>query len=441
MKTTRKLMALLMVMAIVFAMAISASAATPTGTIEILNKQDGSTYNVYRMFDWVETETAGVYWYKINADWKAFNTDAETYFDLDEDGYLIKMNKSESEIAAAAKTHAATLTATYAEVDASIENAPYGYYLMVSTLGENVALGTLNSDKLTLREKNTAGGLPTIDKTIENATQEFKVGDTINYKIEIACDEGDKTYTIHDIMKGSTLNNDVAVSIEGLNPSAYTVTTLKGDDVTDGCTFHVTIALNDATASFQAYQKITITYSATVAESAATDGLSNEAKFEGEGGKSDKEEDLKAEYTVKKVIKGETTVLQGAEFQLFEVNGTEYTPVSVVAVELDGAKYYRPAGPNDEASKIVNIVAGEATIKMLEDDKTYALKETKAPAGYKAVDGYISATEKAFVVENEALSALPETGGVGTTMFYVIGAVLVLGAVTLLVTKKRMAAK
>lgn len=41
-------------------------------------------------------------------------------------------------------------------------------------------------------------------------------------------------------------------------------------------------------------------------------------------------------------------------------------------------------------------------------------------------------------VENNAGSTLPSTGGVGTTMFYVIGSVLVLAAVVLLVTKKRM---
>lgn len=41
-------------------------------------------------------------------------------------------------------------------------------------------------------------------------------------------------------------------------------------------------------------------------------------------------------------------------------------------------------------------------------------------------------------VENQAGTLLPSTGGVGTTVFYVLGAVLVLGAVVLLVTKKRM---
>ena len=43
-----------------------------------------------------------------------------------------------------------------------------------------------------------------------------------------------------------------------------------------------------------------------------------------------------------------------------------------------------------------------------------------------------------FEIENKSGATLPETGGIGTTLFYVIGALLVVGAGVLLVTKKRM---
>ena len=42
---------------------------------------------------------------------------------------------------------------------------------------------------------------------------------------------------------------------------------------------------------------------------------------------------------------------------------------------------------------------------------------------------------------NQSGTELPSTGGMGTTIFYVLGSVLVLGAVVLLVTKKRMSTK
>ena len=72
-----------------------------------------------------------------------------------------------------------------------------------------------------------------------------------------------------------------------------------------------------------------------------------------------------------------------------------------------------------------------------------------APAGYNPltapvevkVAGSSTDTTKLSVtaeVENKTGTTLPSTGGMGTTVFYVLGAVLVLGAVVLLVTKKRM---
>ena len=91
---------------------------------------------------------------------------------------------------------------------------------------------------------------------------------------------------------------------------------------------------------------------------------------------------------------------------------------------------------------------GAASFKGLADG-TYQLVETKAPAGYNQltgpqevkVAGSTTDTTKLSVeakVANSAGTLLPSTGGIGTTIFYVLGAVLVVGAGVLLVTKKRM---
>ncbi len=99
------------------------------------------------------------------------------------------------------------------------------------------------------------------------------------------------------------------------------------------------------------------------------------------------------------------------------------------------------------------------------DSGTYFLKETVAPAGYNlmetpvqidivptftdggktvtvsyAVDS-ITQTSNTVGVRNSAGSTLPVTGGIGTTIFYILGSIMVLGAVVLLITKKRMAAQ
>lgn len=100
----------------------------------------------------------------------------------------------------------------------------------------------------------------------------------------------------------------------------------------------------------------------------------------------------------------------------------------------------------------------------------YTITEIKAPEGYNAlkapisitiswaapqgegntnctwsVSGHTGATIRdgivSITIENQAGTELPSTGGMGTTIFYVLGSVLVLAAVVLLVTKKRMSAR
>ncbi|MCI9470971.1 MAG: LPXTG cell wall anchor domain-containing protein [Lachnospiraceae bacterium] len=85
---------------------------------------------------------------------------------------------------------------------------------------------------------------------------------------------------------------------------------------------------------------------------------------------------------------------------------------------------------------------------------TYTLIESKVPAGYNKMDDKtfkitFDVSSKTFsvseglgslvaTIENFSGSTLPSTGGIGTTIFYIIGGILVIGAAILLVTKKRM---
>lgn len=95
---------------------------------------------------------------------------------------------------------------------------------------------------------------------------------------------------------------------------------------------------------------------------------------------------------------------------------------------------------------------------------TYTITELVAPNGYNLLkesitvtitatatlngctwtvkngDTYLTATDHLFglTVENNAGTELPSTGGIGTTIFYVVGSVLVIGAAVVLITRKRM---
>lgn len=145
-------------------------------------------------------------------------------------------------------------------------------------------------------------------------------------------------------------------------------------------------------------------------------------------------------------------------------NGTPAKTADLIKLVYDSEnKTYRVATASDINTTYV-MTAGNITIKGLDDAVDYYLYETKAPAGYnrltEPVKFKINATydetggrctavstkigDKAAVtglkvsVENNAGTTLPSTGGMGTTVFYVVGGGLMAVAVVLLVTKKRM---
>lgn len=139
--------------------------------------------------------------------------------------------------------------------------------------------------------------------------------------------------------------------------------------------------------------------------------------------------------------------LEGAEFVLYKEEIVE---------GIQTPKYYKWNDTDKKVEWVVNKAQadvkktdkkGEASFDGLANG-TYHLVETKAPAGYNQMteaktvvvngdDPGASLTVNT-TVENQAGTLLPSTGGMGTTVFYVLGAVLVVGAGVLLVTKKRM---
>lgn len=149
--------------------------------------------------------------------------------------------------------------------------------------------------------------------------------------------------------------------------------------------------------------------------------------------------------------------LAGAEFKLYDSTGT--TEIGLIYDETLTA--YRPIKAGETATAMTSNATGKFNIAGL-DAGTYVLKETKTPDGYNTCADTtikIGATH----VENSSLtsadltlsedstmsnsiinksgSSLPSTGGIGTTIFYVAGGALAVGAGVLLISKKRTSNK
>lgn len=477
MKRAKKFASLLLALVMVFGLAITASAEGETGSITIEDAVVGQTYTIYQILDLESyNASAKAYAYKATTAWNTFiNSDAikGTYVEVDAQGYVTW--KDGADAAAFAKaaqkyakensiTNQGSETATTTTV--SFNGLDLGYYLVDTTLGTLCSLDTTNPN-VVMEEKNE---VPTNVKTVEEDStgkygekNDADIGQTVNFKSTITAQAGAENYVFHDTMSagltytgvtGITLNN---VKVDNTDNKAYTVVT---EGLTDGCTFEVcfTQAFCD---TLKANDQIVISYTATLNENAviAGEGNPNTSKVSyGDSSNTKYTPDSQTKtYTwdvdVFKYTKtGETeTALAGAKFTLSK-NADGSNPIALVS---KGNNVYRVAktGETGTVTEITTDETGKFTIKGLDAD-TYYLTETAAPAGYNKLadpvtivigeNGVVNGTTEApqgvdeVKVLNQSGSTLPETGGIGTTIFYVVGGILVVGAVVLLVVRKRM---
>lgn len=321
---------------------------------------------------------------------------------------------------------------------------------------------------------------------------DYDIGDDVPFKLEgtVAANYAQyKQYyfAFHDNEEeGLSFNKDsVRVYVDNTEiTEGYTVV----DNPADGCTFEV--VFNDLMAAAEEYNftvsggsKIRVEYTSKLNEKAkiGKEGNVNSASLEfsnnpnqEQGGTPDTGNtpwDNVIVFTYKVVVNkidSSKKPLAGAAFELSKKVNDEYTRVALVN-----------ATQNTEGKYILS----NETVTKFEwkglDDGDYMLTEVITPAGYNtiapikftvnadhtitwegenrntiltsltgnAATGDITftanddKTELATNVVNNKGSELPSTGGMGTTIFYVVGSILVLGAAILLITKKRMSAR
>jgi LPXTG-motif cell wall-anchored protein len=121
------------------------------------------------------------------------------------------------------------------------------------------------------------------------------------------------------------------------------------------------------------------------------------------------------------------------KFNIIGLDEGEYTLTEVTAP----TGYNLPSG--DDAKFAFTITAGTAIDQNWEGKQASdALTSLKITVGSDTADGDTSTGVVEMAIKNSSGSSLPETGGIGTKLFYVGGGAVVLASGVLLVTKKRM---
>ena len=484
MKTMKKVLAVLVSMVMVLAFCVTGVAAD----VELTQH----TFAAYQIFKGDLTEGNklsnvtwgdGVQGEELLTELKkqeAFKTCASA---ADVAKVLETYNTKITEANAFAKTAAAHVTDTKTTGTGKVNLPAAGYYLIVDTTDTK---GKDDAKNLSFLKVNGAGEVtptkktdkPTLEKKVKDINDstevetdwqdsaDYDIGDKIPYKLTATMGDlsnYDHYYlNFHDTMTHLTLlteSVEVKVGEKTLEKDQYTVTWDADNKTMD-------VAIMDVKAhGATTGTKVTVTYKATLDKDAVlgSTGNPNTADLEysnnpnntGDGttkpndtGKTPEDKNIVFTYkvTVNKV-KENKQPLKGAEFEL-----------SKKAKDGSWISKGKLTGTGDDQ----NVFEWKGL-----DDGDYKIEETTTPSGYNTIDpieftitaeheidsadpkltslsggdvftGNVTTGAVSATIVNKSGSTLPETGGIGTTVFYVIGGMLMAAAAVLLITKKRM---
>ena len=385
------------------------------------------------------------------------------------------------------KLVSAHLTATKTSGTGSIALPAAGYYLIKDIT--NVT-GKDDAKNLTLLKVSAAETVtpqvktdkPTLEKKVKDTNDsdgtttnwqdsaDYDIGDTIPYQLTATM--GDiSNYDTYYVKFWDTMTH---LTYTGITSVKVGSTTLQAGDYTVDWNENkkqLTVVINDV-KQYGATEgtEVVVEYTATLDADATigSTGNPNEAHLEysnnpnnaGEGETGNTPNDKNIVFTYKVVankVDEQKNPLAGAAFELQkkDKNGN-YQTVSICNATKNADGTYKLTdntktsfewnGIDDGEYKIIEVItpAGYNSINPIEftvtadHDIISDNPQLKELLGGDKFSGSASTGTLTTAIENKSGSSLPETGGIGTTIFYVVGVVLMLGAGVLLVTKKRM---
>ena len=456
MKKMRKIFAVLLTLAMVLGMSMTSFAAGTTATIHL----SGDTLTkdtVIKYLQIVEPDTTSTLGWKFSSDEianvfiaKFGGTKDEALkkvIDLGSDshaanGTINASDKLGAALSALTATNDANITTTTDGVPNAITNlnkaglylvtanaTGYSYLPMLAYIKDE-GLGNLADASLTVK-----GSKNKVTKVIDDDSAEsVSEGDEIDYTVTAeypyySADAEKKTFTATDTLTNATFKeNSLEIKVAGVNTALQPTRDYTVNDYKNTASLQIAFMYNPAYAG----KTVTIKYTAIVG--AGEGNVKNEIKsnFDTDG---DSVTSAKVNVTVEKLAKEPNgKKLSGAEFTLYE--------------------YSEEAKDGYTEVENASVITGTTTFVGLDAQKTYCVQETNAPAGYKIQKDYhvltgaekiSNETSKVYkfnnfdkvTLTNDNLSALPSTGGIGTTIFTIAGCVIMIAAAGLFFASRK----
>ena len=478
------LMSLVAVLMTVIGSKVFANADTYTLTLN--GTTTGHTYEVYQIFsgDLSNSTLSKIKWGTgVSAEGQAALGDAvakaESLDGKTKDA--AEAQQFAKDVAPYLQNPSATVAST--ATTTTVSGLAAGYYLVKdkdgSQNGTNDAYTRFILEVVKNTQANLKSDVPKIEKKVQSGTDyqdaaSYAIGDSVPYQLTATLPSNYESYKEYylsfndSLSSGLTYNNDAKIYV--VNGSTEQEITSKFTIATNGSSYAVnnlkTVTTDDSgqAVNITKDSKVIVRYTAKLNENAVigSEGNSNTASLTysndpnstGGGSKGETPKDKVVVFTyqviVNKLDQDSKTPLKGAGFTLYKKDSTgTYNKVKEIAAGETTTFTFKGLNAGDYKLSETTTPAGYNTIADVEFTITADVDKTSDNPTLKTLTATSTSTNKLTFtanttagslttnVVNKKGSILPSTGSIGTTVLYLIGSFLVIGAGTLLVIRKR----